>query len=122
MQGKLHQIFTKKDTIESCRIVTNNRFTSDAITFAKCSGLELLSGDYPLIDSLKKKIDTHTLYPVTCLTTLSIVEKEKLLILDTLLIKELINNSDVLRKISISDIRIKNVLKEASQLSNFLKL
>ena len=120
LQGKLHQIFTKKDTIESCRIVTNNRFTSDAITFAKCSGLELLSGDYPLIDSLKKKIDTHTLYPVTCLTTLSIVEKEKLLILDTLLIKELINNSDVLRKISISDIRIKNVLKEASQLSNFL--
>ena len=120
LQGKLHQIFTKKDTIKFCRIVTNNRFTSDAITFAKCSGLELLSWDYPNNDSLKKKIDTYNLYPVTCLTTLSIVEKEKLLILDTLLTKELINNSDVLRKIGLSDTRIKNVLKEASQLSNFL--
>lgn len=120
LQGKLHQIFTNKDTIEFCRIVTNNRFTTDAITFAKCSGLELLSWDYPPNDSLKKKIDTHNLYPVTCLTTLSIVEKEKLLILDTLMTIELINNSDVLHKIGLSDIRIKNVLKEASQLSNFL--
>jgi hypothetical protein len=36
-----------KDTISKCWIATNNRFTSDAIDFAKCSGINLLSWDYP---------------------------------------------------------------------------
>ena len=120
LKGKTHRIFTHKDKIESCRIVTNNRFTGDAITYATCSGIELLSWDYPAKGNLKQKIDTHSLYPVTCLTTLSLAEKEKLLILNILLTEELLNNSEVLKKIELSENRIKNVLKETAQLSNFL--
>jgi hypothetical protein len=48
---------------------------------------------------------------------LSIAEKEKLLILDILLVKELINNAKELEKIGLSSNRIKNVLKEARELS-----
>ena len=116
LKEKHHAIFEKKDSISKCWIVTNNRFTTDAVDFAKCSGLNLLSWDYPVGNNLKTKNDNNALYPVTCLTTLSIAEKEKLLILDVILVKELINRSDCLDKIGISTIRKKNVLKEATEL------
>lgn len=120
LKEKPHTIFEKKDFISKCWIVTNNRFTTDAIDFAKCSGLNLLSWNYPEDNNLKTKNDTHYLYPVTSLTTLSIAEKDKLLILDVILVKEIINHSDCLEKIGLSSTRIKNVLKEASELCRFI--
>ncbi|MFQ3174865.1 MAG: hypothetical protein ACI8W0_001991 [Flavobacterium sp.] len=112
-----YAIFDRREAISKCWISTNNRFTSDAIDFAKCTGLNLLSWDYPKNNSLKTKNDIDCLYPVTCLTTLSIAEKDKLLILDILLVKELANNSDKLKKIGLSSNRVTNVLKEARELS-----
>lgn len=120
LKERQHVIFDKKDSILKCWIVTNNRFTVDAINFAKCSGLNLLSWNYPEDNNLKTKNDNRYLYPVTCLTTLSISEKEKLLILDVILVKEIIHNSDCLEKIGLSPNRIKNVLKEASELCRYI--
>jgi hypothetical protein len=120
LKDKEYFIFSKKDSISKCWIVTNNRFTSDAITYAKCSGLNLLSWNYPELNNLKTKNDFDYLYPVTCLTTLSLGEKDKLLILDVLLVKEIVNNSDCLEKIGLSPNRIKNVLKEASELCKYI--
>jgi hypothetical protein len=120
LQERQHAIFDGKNKISKCWIITNNRFTADAVTFAKCSGLNLLSWDYPSTNNLKTKIDNSYLYPVTCLTTLSLSEKDKLLILDVILVKELINNSDSLIKIGLSTNRVKNVLKEASDLCRYI--
>lgn len=120
LKSKQHTIFSGSENIDSCIIVTNNRFTKDAENFAICSGIALLSWDYPENDSIKNKIDKGGLYPITCLTTLSMVEKEKLLILDQLLVKDLINDSKSLHKIGISENRIRNVLKEASQICKLI--
>jgi hypothetical protein len=120
LKDNRHTIYTRKDTISKCWIVTNNRFTADAIAFAKCSKLNLLSWNYPENNNLKTKNDTHHLYPVTCLTTLSLAEKDKLLVLDVILVKEIINNSDCLERIGLSSNRIKNVLKEASELVEYI--
>ncbi len=120
LKDRKHPIFTEKDIISKCWIVTNNRFTSDAIDFAKCSGLNLLSWDYPANDNFKTKNDNNGLYPITCLTTLTLAEKDKLLILDIILVKEIINNSDYLEKIGLSSNRIKNVLREASELCRYI--
>lgn len=113
-----HQVFSKSDTVAHCTIVTNNRFSSDAITFAGCSGLELLGWDFPA-NSLKVKIDRGALYPLTCLTTLSMVEKERLLFLDIILVKQLIDAPDALGKIGISEVRRKRILNEAAGLCNY---
>jgi hypothetical protein len=114
--------FNKKTNLSKCWIVTNNRFTEDAIQFANCSNLGLLSWNYPSEDSLKNKIDKHHIYPVTALTTLTIAEKDKLLAQQILTARDLIESSDVLHKIQLSTNRIKNVLREANQLCNLLKL
>jgi len=115
-----HRIFSNNDVISKCWIITNNRFTADAIRFAACSNLNLLSWDYPHNNNLRTKIDNNNLYPITCMTTLSIAEKDKLLILDVIMVKELINNSERLEKIGLSSTRIKNVLKEASDLCQYI--
>lgn len=120
LRDKRQTIYTRNDIVSKCWIVTNNRFTTDAIAFAKCSKLNLLSWNYPENDNLKTKNDTQHLYPVTCLTTLSLSEKDKLLVLDVILVKEIINNSECLEKIGLSSNRIKNVLKEASELVEYI--
>ena len=120
LKEKSIQLFGKKQPISKCWIVTNNRFSSDAVTFGSCSGLNMLSWDFPLDHNLRTKIDNNHLYPVTCLTTLSLTEKDKLLILDVILVKEIINHSDCLEKIGLSPNRIKNVLKEASALCSYI--
>lgn len=116
LKAKKHTIFSNSEAIDSCIIVTNNRFTKDAQDFANCSGISLLSWDYPQDNNLKNKIDKGTLYPITCLTTLSIVEKEKLLILDQILVKDVIDDPQSLYKIGLSENRVKNTLHEASQI------
>jgi len=120
LKEKSIQLFGKKQPISKCWIVTNNRFSSDAVTFGSCSGLNMLSWDFPLDHNLRTKIDSNHLYPVTCLTTLSLTEKDKLLILDVILVKEIINHSDCLEKIGLSPNRIKNVLKEAAELCSYI--
>jgi hypothetical protein len=115
-----HEIFSKRDSISKCLIITNNRFTTDAIDFAKCEDLNLLSWNYPETSNLETKIDNGQLYPITCLTTLTLSEKEKLLILDVILVREIIDNRMALEKIGLSSNRIKNVIKEGSELCRFI--
>lgn len=120
LKEKRHTIYTRNDIVSKCWIVSNNRFTSDAIAFGKCSKLNLLCWDYPENNNLKTKNDRNHLYPVTCLTTLSLAEKDKLLVMDVILVKEIINNSECLERIGLSPNRIKNVLKEVSELCGYI--
>lgn len=116
LKGKTHLIFEEPTSINGCLIATNNRFSDDAVKFAVCSGLELLSWDYPKGNSLRNRIENTRLYPVTCLTTLSLAEKEKLLMLDILVVNQLKEDTESLSFIGLSPKRIKNICKEVSEL------
>jgi len=50
-------------------LVTNTRCSSDAIKFAECMGLKIVSWRYPQKESLEKMIENKRLYPVTILTS-----------------------------------------------------
>lgn len=119
IKERKHSVFTDKDVVSECWIVTNNRFTSDAMTFGACSGLNLLSWDYPANNNLRTKNENNNLYPITCLTTLALAEKDKLLALDVILVKELLNNRSCLEEIGLSSQRIKSVTKEALELCRY---
>jgi hypothetical protein len=119
LKERKHSVFTEKDVVSECWIVTNNRFTLDATTFGICSGLNLLSWDYPVNNNLRTKNENNNLYPITCLTTLTLAEKDKLLALDVILVKELLSNHNCLEEIGLSSQRIKGVTKEASELCRY---
>lgn len=97
-------------------LVTNTRFTEDAVNYGKCVGLTLLSWDYPKNNGLKANIDSLALYPVTTLTTLTKKEQHQLIENDVVLVKELANATNILQKIGISEDKIHRVLDEVKQL------
>jgi hypothetical protein len=51
-------------------LVTNTRCTSDAIQYAECVGLKIISWKYPKNGSLERMIEEKKLYPVTILSAL----------------------------------------------------
>lgn len=52
-------------------IVTNTKFTQSTIRYSQCVGVELLGWKYPKNKGLEYIVDTHKLYPITVLPSLS---------------------------------------------------
>lgn len=99
-------------------VVTNTRFTQDAIKFGSCCGLYLLSWDYPKGDGLKDRIDRLGLYPITVSTLLTKREKEFLLNRNVVLCREVVEDVFYLDHLGISNIRKDRILNEIKQLCN----
>ena len=97
-------------------VVTNTRFTEDAIQYAKCCGLNLLSWDYPKANALKDQIDELGLYPITVSTLLNNREKQFLLSRNEVLCRELINDKFYLDHLGVSQKRKEKILNEISLL------
>ncbi|OBX27319.1 ATP cone domain-containing protein [Gelidibacter algens] len=95
-------------------VVTNTRFTEDALQYGNCIGLYLLSWDYPKHDGLRNRIDRLGLYPITVSTLLTKREKQFLLSRDVVLCRDLIDDVFFLDHLGISESRkskIKNEIK-----------
>ena len=97
-------------------VVTNSRFTEDAITYGRCAGLELLGWDYPEGNSLKERIDRLGLYPITVSTLLSNREKQFLLSRDVVLCRQLVEDNFFLDKLEVGEKRKKHILDEIENL------
>lgn len=100
-------------------VVTNTRFTQDALDYGECVGLEMLSWDYPKNNGLKDLIGRMNLHPVTCLSSLSKAEKERLLKKDIVLTVQLYENKNVLNDIGIDPRKANRVFKEAKAVCSY---
>ncbi len=110
--------FQKVDTPTEGWVVTNTRFTSDALDFGLCSGLYLLSWDYPAKNSLRERIDRLGLYPITVSTLLTQREKQFLLSRDIVLYRQLYKDNFYLDHLGISEKRKENIMSEVNMLCN----
>lgn len=106
------QIDDKNSQSHTGWVVTNTRFTKDAIAYARCSNLRLLSWNYPLDYSLKMLVEKYRLYPITTLSSLTKEEKSQLLHMDMVLCSELSKDIGILEKIGVSSARINGVIEE----------
>lgn len=104
-------------TYKGC-VVTNTRFSDDAMKYGNCSGLTLIGWDYPLKGSLREKIDSMGLYPITCLTTLSKSEKQFLLDNKIVLCLELLDHPSLLQEAGLQNERFDKAHQEIIQLCN----
>jgi hypothetical protein len=99
-------------------VVTNTRFTKNAIDYGRCAGLYLMSWDYPKGNGLKDRIDRLGLYPITVSTLLTKREKQFLLSRDIVLCRELLNDNFYLDKMAVSKNRKHRILSEITALCN----
>ncbi len=94
-------------------VVTNARFTKDAIDFARCSGLNMISWDYPNGHSLKELITKYSLFPITTLTKLSKMNREILLDAGVTLAKTLCETPNKLKEYGIEESKLAKIIEEA---------
>ena len=83
-------------------LVTNTRFTTDALKYGKCAGLHLIGWDYPFGNSLKEQIEISGLYPVTCISEFSKKELEYLFLNHVVLCESIYKNPNILNHLKIS--------------------
>ena len=94
-------------------VVTNTRFSNDAIAYANCRNLKLMSWDYPVGMSLRELIEKFKLHPITCLTSLTKKDKKDLLLAGVVSCADISKKTDILRKLKMNNDKIRNVINEA---------
>ena len=97
-------------------VVTNTRFTSDAEAYGECSGLHLLSWDYPKGESLREIIDREKIFPITSLTSLNTAEKQKLMEGGFVICRQLKRDPAILKGLGLSDKKLRKVTQEIDDL------
>ncbi len=98
-------------------LITNTKFTSQAVQYATCSGMGLLGWSYPHEGNLYDRIVASGLYPITALTLLKKTEKKLLINQGIVTSEQVREHREALRALSISPDRIGAIISESTNLS-----
>ena len=82
--------------LQEAWLVTNTKATLDAIAYANCVGMKVVSWSYPVNESLRDIIEEHNLHPVTILSSLTHEQKLALLENHVVMCKDLAENMHLL--------------------------
>lgn len=93
-------------------LITNTKFTDNAIRYGECVGLKMMSFNYPEKGNLADFIEDSGLHPLTCLTTLSQSEKSSLLAKGKVLCSD-VKDKSMLKEVGIKDDKISKIHEEA---------
>lgn len=79
-------------------LITNTKFSSTALHYGVCQNLVMIGWNYPEQGSLQDMIESEALYPLTCLTSLSLGEKGLLMRSGVVLCKSLREDPQILKE------------------------
>lgn len=102
-------------------LVTNTKFTSQAVDYAECAGLKLLGWSYPHVGSLYDRIVASGLYPITALTTLRRSEKRLLIDRGVVTTELLRAQRQLLRELGVAPERVGAIVAEIETLRDTSK-
>lgn len=104
--------YGKKRKIDESWLVTNTKFSKQAITYAECKDMKLVGWNYPEKGNLQDLIEDAGLHPITCLTTTTMREERALMAAGIVLCKQAKENLDIVRQAGLSEKRIAQMLAE----------
>jgi len=97
-------------------LVTNTKFTENAIRYGKCVGIRMIGWGYPSRGNVQDLIEESGLHPLSCLTSLSGREKEALYNQGIVLCKNVTDNPNILESAGVTGTKVDRVLAEANRL------
>lgn len=103
-----------RDGFNEVWLITNTRATSDAIAYAECESMKVITWSYPDGRGLRDLVEKYQLHPITTLTTLSKFEKQELLRQGVVLCSDLCKKQPAFDALSIPEERKFHILKEAA--------
>ena len=95
--------FRKKGAVDACILVTNTKFTKNALAYAECTGVSLLGWGYPFRDNLQSLVQEVDAHPVTCLPSLSLSLMRNLFSEGVVTCKGLLERDDLLKALPNTD-------------------
>ena len=121
VKSRFDDIFACDASARSCPIdrgilITNTKFTSEAIAYAECSGVELLGWGYPTENSLFMRMSRAKIYPITAVTGLSRSEKRLLIDNRTVAVDQILEDRRLLDPLRLSSERVGELLAEVEGL------
>ncbi len=102
-------------------LITNTKFTDQAIKYGECNGMRLLGWNYPTKGNLQDIIEELHLHPFTCLASLSNVHKKALLAKGVILCTDILKNPHLLQEIGMGAGSMDDVIKEANEVCGTLR-
>jgi len=106
----------KKRKLTKGWLVTNTKFTTSAIKFAECHGMQLIGWDYPpLKGNLESLIQEVSVNPITCLPSLSKKQKDILMEKGIVLAESLKDNKEELLSLGLSEKKANDIIEESLQ-------
>lgn len=105
--------YGRKRKIDDFLLITNTKFSTSAIQYAKCAGLTIIGWNYPSKGNLQDMVESTGLHPITCLTNLSKSDKDTLLGNGFVLCRDVAGKPEVLSALGFSEITIAKILSEA---------
>ncbi len=103
-------------SIDEDWIITNTKFTSDAIKYGNCIGMKMVSWNYPKQGNLRNLIDETGVHPITALTVLSQEDKTKLIKNKIVLCRNIKNNREIFDLVGFDEKKIQNIIEESQAL------
>lgn len=104
--------------IKNLKIITNTKFTTAAIKYAECVGVEVLGWDYPSNENLYSLIEKNKLYPITVLQSISTTQKRVLIEKGVILCSDILEQYKKVEELGLSNRKLEALLFEARQLSS----
>lgn len=105
----------KKRSFTNGWLITNTKFTEQAIRYGECQGLKMIGWNYPKHGNLHHLIEESKLHPFTCLATLSNTDKRKLLSKGVILCKDIAHKPNVLDEAGVDKVKHTSIIKEIGQ-------
>ncbi len=99
-------------------VVTNTRFSTDAIAYGTGAGLTMLAWDYPSGKGLKEMLERERIFPVTILTQLTIKEKRTLIDQNVVSCSQLHQDLNLLSQFNFSTAKTKSLIREIDSICN----
>lgn len=121
MHSRFRDILAKKNAVEikdiRCLIITNARYSKDAIKYSRCCGdMELIGWRYPKNKGLERIVEESGLHPITVLDSLSKKQKAILLKDEIVVCRDIKQNFNKLKEIGLSERKIKKITEQVNAL------
>ncbi|PJE62741.1 hypothetical protein COU88_03400 [Candidatus Roizmanbacteria bacterium CG10_big_fil_rev_8_21_14_0_10_39_6] len=98
-------------------LFTNTKLTGDAIAFGECRSMRITGWGYPTHNNLQDMVEEKKCYPITVLSSLSLMQMQQLLRENIVMIQDITQNPAILATLDMSYIHRHALLEEIGQLS-----
>ena len=81
-----------KNHLTEVWLATNTKITTEALDYALCNNIKVISWNHPKGSSLRDLVEKHRVHPITMLTTITQTQKQQLASNHVVLAKDICKN------------------------------